>query len=323
MGASLLEPITAPTAQTLKRSLTGKTKIGRLQDIGLIAQGMPDWIFDNEQIEKEYVDDHVVEMAVLAKAHPPWLGGRLMPRLGPLGKERQDDLKGMGGGDFTHEALVFPTATSLDVMNFHAGLLMGLYAFGAAVTEGQTGEPSQVAENVESHAWEAILSQFIRPVEFGARSGLTSLGADLEYTQKGDRRWLTPAEAMAMKGILPGSPKWDPVAERYYTSPLDYLAWRTVPIFATSVPYHLKSLIQATPEWKRSWQEGIGAYAQQLLRLPQRVPYNPRREVESRVKDINRRYHQRPEKDADEPSAEAIRNANESGALPDTSFQGD
>ena len=315
LKGAMLEPLVRPTGEVAKKALTGRSKLGILQKNGLISQGFPDWFYDNEQIQSQYVHPQIIEEAILAKAHPPWMDGRLISGLKSLQPERRQRLNQMGYGDFSHEALVWPTATTLDGMEFYAGLLGGAISMVGAIGQQVSGEPSSISQTLEAEGWESVLSQFLRPIEFTGRSGLGSMGVDLEYTQQGNRRWLQPHEARAMAGILPGSPKKDPETGNYYTTPRDYLLWRMIPLTSTNLPYWLKNVDR--PELGEGLVDYLLAVGQETLRLPQRVPYSGQKEMESRIRDMNKVFQQRKGRGSDAPRRERVETFQETGKLPD------
>jgi len=278
LGTSWLEALTMPTEQYLKRALTGRTKIARTRQQGLMAMALPEWYF--WQDGDEIVDDAEQLRLFQERCAPWWRGARPYLPGGEMSDYETSTRKERYGTHDSRASLILPMLTSLDTLTFPA---MGVEAVTTAVLGDVELDAGALGENlVEDLVVDKLAPVFSEFVEI-----FLDWVYDRSKAQRRDSVYVRDNEIELLKLVgLGGEQALDVVAipdehgrrymdGRLYEGMLAVL--RQVPIIGTEIPRASKELLVP---WKTlEGGKRYGVMAQNVLGIT-RKPVDPVRSAD-------------------------------------------
>ncbi len=192
---------------------------------------------------------------------------------------------------------MLPTVTATDTFDMLFGLTAGLGILTSKIASLVPGADRiipggglQLVGDYEKRFFEPLLSSTHPAFELPLRAGISRLGADLDYTNQGTRRYLGPTDEDAFR-LLPWTESqmdYDPDRGQWYVPSSTYLAWRMLPV----APTQLSGWIGATvnPEWDNGFFAGSTMMLRKLTRFGDPRPFNMNNTLKGRIMDIQKEW---------------------------------
>jgi hypothetical protein len=250
MGRAVLEPLTIPTAEGLKKAALGTSKIARARKQIMLGLGAKDILYSDPRV-KEWQKE-TAEYYESAKALvPSWLDSALTSGSHVMDPWRIGAFRRRSGAEYTHEIDVFPSLTVMDSAKMSlasAVMLVGLSAEGYARI---TGKPSQMAEGWEHHFMEPALGMMYPAAETVLGGTLKSIGFNTGSYSQG--YWSATRGAQAamfahspLKHVMieEDGKKLIPTAIKMITA--------STPFVGPQLTTYIDSAYTMNPEWDRN-----------------------------------------------------------------------
>ena len=290
-GRSVAEPFTLTTPELAKRSLAGRLKFQRSRQQILIAKAMPDWYFWDDP---EEVIDQEERRAMGAKnIFAWWAGAQPVGGVSELSPELQEAYKRRYGREVTHEMLMYPLVTALD-MFYLSGLTTQL-AYGQMLA--LMGDKTAL----EDGAVGRVIDEYTDL--FGPVSGAV-LKAGTDHVFSGDYVPINETQHAFLQNIPLSHTylRWDEGDRPRAASWVKHML-ESVPILSTEILPIWRAVDNTA--WEVSRKEGARRMIQNLTRLAKPVAYNPKQQLQyeqgrriqklrDRERDLKRRAYEEP-----------------------------
>lgn len=279
MGSAILESLTMPLEEYAKRALTGRTKLARMRQQGVLMMALPEWYWWDDR--NEILEDAAMLEAWRKRQTPWWLVARPFLTNTKLSPEVQKWYLENRGIHVTHESSVLPMLTGLDTLYLFS--LMAQTSM-AAVTSNVELSPEMHEEMVEE------LTDKLAPVfkEF-VQYGLDGMaGRDVGVRSKGVPLRGGEEAMLEALGLLDWVSTPSPEGRRYHDwemAELTALLFRTTFIVGTEIPQWWQATYN--PKWEQSAKAGAMEMLRGLSGLGKPYAYDADQSHNYRVRQLD------------------------------------
>ncbi len=292
---AFMEPLVRPSGEVFKKAMVGNTKLARLRQQLYIWPSLPDFIYQKDINVGMTTEEKVNLLA--RELYPDWQETRAKVGVLPIDPARRQYYMEMYGREYTHESLMLPTVTATDSFDMLFALTSGLGILTSKVVEHIPGADRflpglQLVGDHEARFFEPLLSSAHPAFETPIRSALSWMGADLDYTVQGSRRFLGPTDEDAFR-LLPwtrSQMQYDKDRGQWWVPSGVYLNWRMLPIASTQMSGWVGAA--KNPEWDNGFFAGSTMMLRKLTRFGDPRPFNMNDSLRGRIMDIQKEWNE-------------------------------
>ena len=327
-AGSVAEPLTRSSAQTWKRAWVGQNQFGRVRQQAFLAQGMPDYFFDENPDEE--MQRRIIYHNIAKEFYPEWMDTRPLAGFYPMEQYAQEYWRDETKRKYSHYAYLLPPLTALDSMDMMTSMLGGLFwatSRGALATGLLDPRDDPFVADAEARLFEPMLGSLYAPFEGLFRSFAVQNGMDLNYQVQTGYVGLSRDDANILRDfpLTRGLISTDPDTGRDQINRAHYALIKMAPFFATQLPTFWAAG-NLNPEWQKGAAQGPAYMFRKITRLPVprlldegvsrrafgkaglEYPVAPSREVKRQLQQVERKFRDRPTREALKlPSTDVIR----------------